>query len=93
MTPEISLHDLVREGYLKRDDVRAFEGIDVAFSSSKAGESNPQMILARAHMPDGQTLVLLNDGSVQGFSRKMSQRLLDSADQPGTAPNAVPPPR
>jgi len=53
LPPEISLQDLLRGGYLTTNDVRAFEGMEVTFST-QADEGHPQMILARARTPDGQ---------------------------------------
>jgi len=66
---EIPLSELVRGGYLTTNDVRAFEGMDVAFST-QVDISQPQGILARARMPDGQFICALADGSVQQFSRE-----------------------
>jgi hypothetical protein len=66
---EIPLSELVRGGYLTTNDVRAFEGMDVAFGTQVDG-SQPQSILARARMPDGQFICVLADGSVQQFSRE-----------------------
>src|ERR1039457_5721977 len=68
LPPEISLQDLMRGGYLTTNDVRAFGGMEVTFST-QADESHPQMILARARTPDGQFISLLADGSVQQWSR------------------------
>ena len=65
---EIPLSDLVRGGYLTTNDVRAFQGMDVAFST-QADASQPQGILARARMPDGQFICAMADGSIQLFSR------------------------
>ena len=59
---EVSLQDLLRGGYLTTNDVAAFEGMDVTFST-QAEDTNPQMILARARTPDGQFICLLADGA------------------------------
>ena len=71
--PEVSLQELIRGGYLTTNDVRAFEGMEVAFST-RIDDANPQMILAWAHTPDGQYISLLADGSVQGLSRQMFEQ-------------------
>ena len=64
---EISLQDLIRGGYLSAEDVRAFEGMDVVFST-QADASHPQSIVARARTQDGQYICVLGDGSVQQFN-------------------------
>ena len=58
LPPEVSLQDLLRGGYLTTNDVRAFEGMEVAFST-QADESHPLMILARARMPQTASLSAL----------------------------------
>src|SRR5690349_4668575 len=62
---EVSLQDLLRGGYLTTNDVAAFEGMEVTFST-QVDDTHPQMILARARTPDGRFICLLADGSVQG---------------------------
>jgi hypothetical protein len=92
LPPEVSLQDLLRGGYLTTNDVRAFEGMDVAFST-QAEESRPEMILARARMPDGQFICVLADGSVQGVSRERYEELRASLGQPDGAANGSQPVR
>ena len=75
MPPEVSLQELIRGGYLTSNDVVAYEGIDVTFSTDQPDENYPQMILARAHLPDGQYVCLLADGSVQPMSRARYEQL------------------
>src|SRR6266568_1396035 len=75
LPPEISLHDLLRAGYLSANDLRAFQGREVTFST-QAEDSRPQIFLARARMPDGQMICLLADGSVQQFSRSRYEEML-----------------
>ena len=82
LPPEVSMADLLRGGYLTTNDVRAFEGMDVAFST-QADESHPQMILARARTPDGQFICALADGSVQGVSRERYEELRTNLGQQG----------
>jgi len=80
------LQDLLQGGYLTTNDVRAFEGMDVIFST-QADVTRPQMILARARMPDGQFICLLADGSVQQFTAARLKEALGNSGQPGDAPN------
>ena len=89
LPPEISLQDLVRGGYLTTNDVRAFEGMEVMFST-QADESHPQMILARARTPDGQFICLSAEGSVQGLSRSRYEELYTNLGQ-GRAANGSQP--
>ena len=92
LPPEVSMEDLLRGGYLTTNDVRAFEGMEVTFST-EADESHPQMILARARMPDGQFICALADGSVRGLAGRGSRNwptlkgvLLRSAAEPANTP-------
>jgi hypothetical protein len=89
LPPEVPLQDLLRGGYLTTNDVRAFEGMEVAFST-QALESRPQMILARARMPDGQFICVLADGSVQGVSRERYEELRANLGQDGAANGSQP---
>ena len=84
LPPEISMRDLLRGGYLTTNDVRAFEGMEVTFST-QADESHPQMILARTRTPGGQFICVLADGSVQGVSRERYEELRTNLDQQGGA--------
>ncbi len=81
--PEISLQDLLRAGYLKTNDVRAFDGMEVTFST-QADDANPQMIVARARTPDGQFICLLADGSVQQFMGSRLKQALENSQQHST---------
>ena len=72
---EVSLQDLVKGGYVNSNDVRAFEGIEVTFSTH-SDDGAPELVLARALAPDGQSICLLADGSVQALSaQKYSEYL------------------
>ena|ERR1041385_1534420 len=64
---EISVQDLIQGGYLSANDVRAFEGMEVMFST-RYDLTTPQCIVARARTADGQLICLMGDGSVQQFS-------------------------
>jgi len=88
---EVSLQDLVSGGYLTTNDVRAFAGMEVTFST-QADDTHPQMILARARTPDGQFICLLADGSVQQFSRSRYEEALRGG-QPDSPANRGQPPR
>jgi hypothetical protein len=83
---EVSLQDLLRGGYLTTNDARAFEGMEVRFST-QADDTHPQMILARARTPDGQFICLLADGSVQQFTASRLREALENSGQPDGAPN------
>ena len=87
---EISLQDLLRGGYLTTNDVRAFGGMEVTFST-QADENHPQMILARARTPDGQFICLLVDGSVQTLSRSRYEDMRTNLGQPDGAANGSQP--
>ena len=81
--PDVSLRDL---RYLNRNDVRAFEGLEVVFNP-QATDTQPQSILARARMPDGQFVCLLADGSVQQFSASRFREALMNSSHPAGAEN------
>ena len=83
---EIPLSELVRGGYLTTKDVRAFKGMDVAFST-RVDASQSQGILARARMPDGQFICALADGSVQQFSRERYEQQRKNVGRPDGATN------
>ncbi len=80
LPPEVSLQDLLRGGYLTSHDVRGLEGMEVIFST-QTDDTHPQMILARAGMPDGQSICLLADGSVQQFSASRLKEALENSGQ------------
>jgi hypothetical protein len=60
----VSLSDLVVGRYLTTNEVRAFDGIEVTISTT-ANSTNAQGILIHARLPDGTSVELLGDGSVQ----------------------------
>jgi len=64
---EVSLQDLIKGGYVTSNDVRAFEGIEVTFST-QYDDGPPELVLARALARDGQSICLLADGSVEALS-------------------------
>jgi hypothetical protein len=86
--PEISLKDLVKGGYVSSKDVRAFEGLEVTFSTHYNDDA-PQLILARAVGPDGQSTCLLADGSVQQLSPEKYKAYLENSHQSIGATNQI----
>jgi hypothetical protein len=63
----ITLDMLVRQGYLSVEDTKPLQGVELVFHTD-AVDTNPQMLLVEARMPDGQMQAVLADGSVQQFS-------------------------
>ena len=66
---EISLHELVSNGYVTADDVTAFGGMEVSFFT-RYDESRPQCILASVPAGRDDFTCLLVDGSVTQLSRR-----------------------
>jgi hypothetical protein len=62
----VSLQELIAKGYLKHEDVSAFDGWNVTVSLN-VSETNPQSVLMSAQSPDGDQLVVMADGSVQSL--------------------------
>jgi hypothetical protein len=67
--PTVSLGELVFHGLLRPEDVKAFEGVEVTVSLT-ADRADPRSVLLRAHLPDGQDMVALTDGSVRYEDRE-----------------------
>ena len=84
--PEVSLQDLFRGGYVTSNEIRAFEGFEVTFSTHYS-DDEPQLILARALAPDGHSTCLLPDGSVQQLSAQKYSEYLKSSGRPTGATN------
>jgi hypothetical protein len=82
----VSLADLRRGGYLTTNDVSAFQGMEVKFST----HANDN-VLAVALTPDGQYICLLADGSVQGLSRARYEEMLGNPGQRDGASNGSQP--
>ena len=61
---QISIRELVSLGYLEKQDVRGFEGMDVVISLD-VDETHAEQVLLRARLPDGTVEALMGDGSVQ----------------------------
>ncbi|HWY76719.1 MAG TPA: hypothetical protein VN281_13940 [Verrucomicrobiae bacterium] len=61
----VTLEELIGKGYLKRDDVSGFKGVEVeVYLVGNTNQPGPP-VLMRARMPDGHDMVVLSDGSVQ----------------------------
>ena len=90
LPPEVSVWDLLRGGYLTTNEVAAFEGMDLTFST-QADDTHPQTVLARARTPDGQFICLLADGSVGQFSRSRYEEMVRNPGQQDGAANGSQP--
>jgi hypothetical protein len=66
LPPTISLQELIVKGFLKNEDVSAFDGWNVTVSLTNS-EMYPQAILMSAQSPDGHQIAVLADGSVQSI--------------------------
>jgi hypothetical protein len=89
------LDGLVRLGYLKSKDARAFAGVKIVFHGD-ADETHPQRILVETAMPDGILIAVMGDGSVQQFSPQRYEaykREVGEVGQPGGAANGSQPVR
>jgi len=64
----VSLPDLISRKLLTEADVSGLAGLEVTVSLS-VEEANPQLVLARARLPDGREIVALADGSVQQLAK------------------------
>jgi hypothetical protein len=64
----ISLQELIIKGFLKHEDVSAFDGMKVTVYLN-VDEATPQAVLMRAQLPDGNQIVALADGSVQQVAK------------------------
>lgn len=84
--PTITTDTLVTQGYLSAEDMKPLQGIALIFHTD-AVDTNPQMILVEAHMPDGQVQAVLADGSVQQFSPRTWAEAQRNVDQQVEAPN------
>ena len=84
----ITLDTLVGQGYLSPEDTKPLQGVELVFHTD-AVDTNPQMLLVEARMPDGQMLAVLVDGSVQQFSPSRWAEIQRNVDQPqhGADPN------
>ena len=81
LLPSVSMDALIQAGYLRTEDAQPFEGAKVIFNT-QADERHPSIALMEAHMPDGEVILLLADGSVQTWSRS---RYEDSRKNTGLA--------
>jgi hypothetical protein len=63
LPPTISLQELIAKGFLKHEDVSAFDGWNVTVSLT-ANDAYPQSILMTATSSKGDKMVVMTDGSV-----------------------------
>ena len=67
---EVTLDELVQKGYMRPEEIHAFDGMKVTLALAVDGEEQPGNVLARIQMQDGSTQVLLGDGSVQALPNR-----------------------
>jgi len=65
----VTLEQLVQAGFLRHEDAKAFDGMEVSFALHP-NPDRPQESIIRVRMPNGEQLAVLGDGSVQELSRK-----------------------
>jgi len=68
LPPSVSLQELITKGFLKHEDVGAFDGMEVTVYLAM-DETTPQAVLMRARLSDGSQIVALADGSVQQVAK------------------------
>jgi hypothetical protein len=68
MGKSVSLENLIQSGFLDRDDVSGFDGMEVHIDVD-ADETKPQHTMVRVRMPDGHELAVFGDGSVQSVEK------------------------
>jgi hypothetical protein len=64
----ISLQELITKGFLKHEDVRAFDGMEATVYLT-VDDATPQAVLMSARLSDGSQIVALADGSVQQVAK------------------------
>jgi hypothetical protein len=68
LPPSVSLQELITKGFLKHEDVSAFDGMEVTVYLA-VDETTPQAVLMRARLSDGSQIVALADGSIQQVAK------------------------
>ena len=68
LPPTIPLQELVARGFLKHEDVSAFDGMEVTVYLT-VDDTNSQAVLMRVQLPDGNQVVALTDGSIQQVAK------------------------
>ncbi len=86
----VSLNDLVSQGYISSNSVRAFEGMEVKIWFG-INETAPQKVLMSARLPNGTVSATLADGSVHQFSAQSFAEHLKKTGQQGAAANGSQP--
>jgi len=79
----VTFSQLIAQGYLGSNVLEKFGASEVTVFLN-ANETDPQMFLMDALMPDGSHTVALSDGSVQGFSRSRYQQAAPLNGGPAT---------
>jgi hypothetical protein len=64
----ISLQELITKGFLKHEDVSAFDGMEVTVYLT-VDDTTSQAVLMNARLSDGSQIVALADGSVQQVAK------------------------
>ncbi len=86
----VSLNDLVSQGYISSNSVRAFQGMEVKIWFG-INETEPQKVLMSARLPNGSVSATLADGSVHQFSAQSFAEHLKKTGQQGGAANGSQP--
>ncbi len=68
LPPKVSLSELVDGGYISKDDVKAFDGMEVTISLGH-DEINSKQVLMRVRLFDGTETALMVDGTVQAVPK------------------------
>jgi hypothetical protein len=68
LPPTISLQELIAKGFLKHEDVSAFDGWSVTVSLT-ADDAYPQSILMTATSSKGERMLVMADGSIQQVAK------------------------
>lgn len=64
----VTLRDLATSGYISAESVRDFGGLDVTLYPT-TNDADPQSILIRVRMPDGNQIAAMGDGSIQQLTK------------------------
>lgn len=90
--PTVTLAELIAAGHLAEADARSFQGASVVFHHD-ADENRPQSVLGEARLPDGSTLVVLADGSVQQIPSARARETQAQSGQSSQPGQGTPPVR
>jgi hypothetical protein len=87
----VSLQELIDGGYISRESVQAFEGMEAKIWFT-ANPSVPSSVLMSAQLADGTVIAALADGSVHQFSARRFREHINKTGQPSDPPNGGPAP-